>query len=174
MDVSFEFRVLVLLGVLGPLAALDYARHRARATRWREYLFLLACATAGGVFGAVFDQLSVTLSPEYFEVGKGIERNADFRLNVTRLGFHAGFFAGAVASALLMYLSPRAPPRAQARAAAWVPAMALACAPLGLLVFGTDDGFRQVAGLHAGLYAGALVGLAIAVMRARRVLATVD
>ena len=71
-DPSFGVRLLILLAVLGGIAGVDYWRNRQRATRWREYSFLLACATLGGLFGAAFDQLSVALSPEYFEVGKGI------------------------------------------------------------------------------------------------------
>jgi len=178
-DLPFGVRVLILLALFGAVAAVDYALHGKNATRWREYSFLLACAIAGGVFGAIFDQLSVTLSPDYFEWAKGIEPGVRFRLDVTLLGFQAGFFAGAVASGILMFAGRGLPLRTLARSIPWVPALALLCAPLGLLVVkwsapellpirsGARTGFGQVMGLHYGLYTGALIGIVIAATRAR-------
>lgn len=168
-NLTFGARLLILLAVLGAVAGIDYWRHGARATRWREYAFLLACATAGGLCGAAFDQLSVSLSPEYFEIGKGIAPGEGFRLAVTLLGFRAGFLVGAVAAGVLMVAGRGLPLRRLARSAPWIPSIALGCAPLGLLlVAGLEpDRFRQVLGLHAGLYAGATLGLGIAALRVR-------
>lgn len=48
------------------LAAVDLARNRRRATRWKEYLFLLACVATAVVYALANDMVTVTISPEYF------------------------------------------------------------------------------------------------------------
>ena len=180
LDLSFFLRLLILLLVLGVLAGIDYLWHKERATRWREYLFLLACATLGGVFGASFGQLSVTLSPEYFEIVKGIGRDDVFRANVTILGLHAGFFMGAITACALMVCCRSVRLRRMARAVPWVLCLAVLAAPVGMfIVLGLDPdvqgiteeargGFLRVTGLHYGLYAGAIAGIVVAVLRVRR------
>ena len=51
----------------------DYRRNRDQATRWREYLVLLACMLAAMTYGIVNDQITSTISWEYFYFGKGLE-----------------------------------------------------------------------------------------------------
>ncbi|WP_437762671.1 hypothetical protein WMF27_45055 [Sorangium sp. So ce281] len=41
-------------------------------SRLREYLAILAGALAAGACGALFDQVTATISPEYFLDGKGL------------------------------------------------------------------------------------------------------
>lgn len=190
-DLSFPQRLLILIAVLAVVAALDRWLKGKEATRWREYLFLLCAATAGGLFAAGVDQVSLALSPEYFVVGKGIEPDADLRWNVTGLGFHAGFLAGAVCGGALLLVNqpkpdrPALPAARMAVAASYVPVYALLGAPVGVLFWmlagpslGPDleglmtDGearlFLLVQGLHMGLYGGALVGALLAVRWVRR------
>ena len=43
-----------------------------RRSRTRSYALMLAGGLAGGVLGAAFDQVTVTVSPAYFVLGKGL------------------------------------------------------------------------------------------------------
>ena len=188
-EVPFSIRILVLVAVLAVSALIDRWRYGSEANRWREYSFLLGAAVLGGVFAALNDQISLALSPEFFEFGKGIERDADFHLNVTALGFHAGFLGGAVLGGVLLLFNqgkpdrPALPFKALWLRTPWILASAVLFGVLGLLLFwafglGTEvtsvmseqaaAGFHRVQGLHSGLYAGALIGLVIAVLRVRR------
>jgi hypothetical protein len=55
------------------LAILDLRKNHRKATRWREYLFLLACAAAAMIYGVVNDQITSRISWEYFYFGKGLD-----------------------------------------------------------------------------------------------------
>lgn len=188
-EVPFWIRLLVLVCVLAASAGIDRWRNGPEATRWREYSFLLAAAALGGLFAATSDQVSLALSPEFFEIGKGIERNENFRREVTALGFHAGFLGGAVAGGVLLLSNQSKPQRpALPLTRLWLRAPgilmgAVACGVVGLLLFsalglGSDVAgllpeedaytFQQVQGLHSGLYGGALIGLVLAVLSVRR------
>jgi hypothetical protein len=65
----------IALGVLifTALALVDYARHRERATRWREYSVLLLAVAGAILYGVVNDQITSAVSWEYFYYGKGLE-----------------------------------------------------------------------------------------------------
>ncbi len=188
-EVPFSIRLIVLVCVLAAFAGIDRWRNGPEASRWREYSFLLGAAALGGVFAALNDQVSLALSPEFFELGKGIERNEDFRREVTALGFHAGFLGGAVAGGVLLLFNQAKTERPALPLARlwvrtpWILGTAVACGVLGLVLFsalglGSEVAgllpeeaaytFQQVQGLHAGLYAGALIGLVLAVLSVRR------
>lgn len=194
-DVPFPLRVLLLIVVLAAAAGVDRWRKGAKSTRWREYGFLLAAAFFGGTFAALNDQLSLWLSPEYFELGKGIPRDASFHYKVTEMGFHAGFLAGAIGAGLLLVFNnpkPERPALPMRRLLASVPillAPAVLCGALGavgwpklvraleveaLLDLASSlppqvgENLLRVNGIHAGLYFGAIVGLVVAIARVRR------
>jgi Flp pilus assembly pilin Flp len=71
-DAGLAARVAIGAGIFVALAAYDYARNRERATRWREYAVLLVAVTVAMIYGAVNDQLTSTVSWEYFYYGKGL------------------------------------------------------------------------------------------------------
>lgn len=188
-EVPFSIRLLVLVCVLALGAGIDRWRNGAEANRWREYAFLMGAASLGGAFAALNDQVSLAISPAFFEIGKGIERGEDFRQEITALGFHAGFLGGAVAGGALLLFNQAKPERAALPLTQlwlqtpWILSSAVACGVLGLALFsllglGTDvtsvlsegeaEGFHLVQGLHSGLYAGALLGLVRAVVGVRR------
>lgn len=185
VEIPFALRLVVLLVVLATVAGLERWKRGEAATRWREYSFLLAAAAVGAVFGASFDQISLSISPEYFELGKGIETGEGFRLRVTTLGAQAGFVAGLIlGGVLLMANTPK--PELEAlpyRRLAWhvlpVPLAALVLAPLGSVVMAVVapdleiaanvlPRFLTVWGLHCGLYLGALIGVLCAMIGVRR------
>ena len=66
-------RIAIGVLILLALAWWDYRRNRDQATRWREYLVLVACTLAAMVYGIANDQITSTVSWEYFYFGKGLE-----------------------------------------------------------------------------------------------------
>ncbi len=96
-------RIAVGLSVLGVLLAWDLVRHGRASVRWREYL-LLAGATAGGAaYGAMNDNVTVTISWEYFFYGKGLMETLGYALppdamalrwEATKLGVASSWSAG--------------------------------------------------------------------------------
>lgn len=188
MDVPFGLRLLALLGLLAVGAAVDVARHGKAATRPREYATLLLAGAIGAAFALVVDQVTSRLSPDYFVIGKGLEGGAGFARAVVVLSLQAGLVAGLVLGGVLLVANqgPSLPPHRLLGRALWpiggalllaLPGMALASAldPLGLraelgplLAAGPLEDLVRVWGIHAGLYAGALVGTVVAVVDVRR------
>jgi len=190
-QVPFIARLLALLVVLGLLAALD-AWRSPEPRRAGEYGFLLACGALAGAFGAGVDVGTVRLSPDYFVLGKGLEAGPSLTWRGPWLGFQAGFPAGLIAGGLLLLVNqprPQRPPlpyRQLARAPGWLLGCALLLIPAGAAIGrwldpldlttqtrGLLDGpelvaFRTVWGIHAGVYAGALLGLGLALWRVHR------
>ena len=182
MDLLGRLTLLVLL--LTASALIDWLHAGERATRWREYAFLLFTATLGGAFGAAVDQVSLAISPEHFTVGKGLGGGATLRFEVTALGFHAGFLAGAVTAGVrLIANTPWANRRALRyptllRLMRWpiLAAVILAVPGALWLDFRPAEGSStpsiarmfMVRGLHTGLYLGAAAGLVRAVLEVRR------
>ncbi len=76
---SFLLRVALLAGFLLVVALVDFYRHGARATRYREYGFIIVTGLLGAVFGFVNDMITSSVSPEYFIFGKGLEDGPDLR-----------------------------------------------------------------------------------------------
>ena len=172
---------------MGFFALADRLVHGRHAKRWREYVFLLACAELGAVFGVVIDQITARLSPEYFVFGKHVEPGEHFWSRVIQLGVQAGFFAGAVVGGLLLVansVSPRRQPLrlivlarflllpiALAIAGACLCGLILAISPPPSFIANEfscqlDDTalFRLyiVWGMHLGLYVGGVAGTVFA------------
>src|SRR5690349_1068126 len=104
---SLALRVALLLGLMLLLASIDYARNRQRATRGREYLFILAMGVVGSVVAMGIDLVTSSISPEYFLDGKGLRGQPSFQVGVLKVGAQAGFVAGFfVAGALLVANAP--------------------------------------------------------------------
>lgn len=191
-DVPFAARVAILLALMIVGAYVDVRRNGAAATRPREYGLILVGGAIGALFALGCDAVTSRLSPDYFVVGKGIDEGPGFWRGVLELALQAGSFGGVVVmGALLVATQPSATRRAlaprEAIALGLVPVEgALLLAPLGGWLARTYDPlglaremrgvlegeaswrFVMVWGIHAGLYTGALVGLVIAIVLARR------
>lgn len=145
----------------------------------------LAGALIAGGFGIIHDQVTYTISPEYFTRMKFEQFAAwDFglprRVFVAEIGFLASWWVGLIAG---WFLARLALPRFRQPGTKVVCAMAsiVACAVVlgaiggltGQTVYGQRDGwkealdamgvtdhrhFQQVAGIHLGSYAGAFIG----------------
>jgi hypothetical protein len=71
-DAGLITRIAVGLAIFTALALADYARNRHRATRWREYAVLLIAVAGAIVYGVINDQLTSSISWEYFYYGKDL------------------------------------------------------------------------------------------------------
>ncbi len=109
-------RIVIGVAIFALLALADVRSHGPEATRWREYLFLLACVAAALLYGIVNDQITTTISWEYFAYGKGVaeilpaatSNTAAFRWEVAKIGMKATWSAGLIVGvALLLANNPR-------------------------------------------------------------------
>lgn len=183
--IPWPWRIGLLLGILAVAALVDLYRHRARAGRWRDHLFILGGGALGAAFGGLNDYfVSSALSPEYFEWGKGLAGGDGLRLRAAWLGVQAGTAPGMIAATILLFAGRRpaaVPALSRGKILTFLGWPLLAAALAGAvfsLIFSSHDpvGFRPVLGrvlaperidrflrvwwLHVGLYAGFLAGLA--------------
>jgi hypothetical protein len=87
-DAGLLARLLAGGTVLATLAIIDYHRHGPRATRWREYAFLLAVTAVTLAYGAINDQVTSAISWEYFYYGKGLSEVLGDRIPPDALALH--------------------------------------------------------------------------------------
>lgn len=151
----------------------------------RALMLALFGALAAGGFGILHDQITYTLSPEYFTQMKFEQfRGADFgfpdRIFVAEIGFLATWWVGWIAAWFLARIAiPRFanPEKQVVRAIIAIMGVTLAFGVLGYFLgptvcakrFEWDSAlesmavrdmraFYQVAGIHLGSYAGAILG----------------
>lgn len=178
-------RFAALLLFLALVAAIDLLRRKPGERRGRDYVLPLLSGVLGAAVGWFNDtQVTAPLSPDYFQLGKGLPAGAGFQGRVARLGLQAGAGAGLLAGAAYVYANRRRRERPSLPLSRLVLQLGK---PLGLavaggllfpLAFASFDplGFRptldpliapdavrhflQVWWIHVGLYAGLLAGLA--------------
>jgi hypothetical protein len=159
----------------------------------RKAAFLaLAGTLIAGMFGVVHDQITYTISPEYFTRMKFEQFHVwDFgfprRLFVAEIGFLATWWVGLIGAWFLARVAVRKfsqPARTVMWALAFVMFVATASGISGffwgnfyaglnsgwnesLTAIGVTDhsSFNRVAGIHLGSYLGALVGWILAMLR---------
>ncbi len=113
---GLALRIGIGVAIFLTLAIADYTRNGPRATRWREYAFLLACVAAAILYGIINDQITCTLSWEYFYYGKDLDKALgpaippdEWRLHIAAagVGAKATWTAGLIIGvALLMANNP--------------------------------------------------------------------
>ncbi|KKK59437.1 hypothetical protein LCGC14_3034390, partial [marine sediment metagenome] len=69
---GWTVRVAAGVGIFTALAIVDLRRHGRGATRWKEYLFLLACVAGTIAYAFANDMVTVTISPTYYLVHEGL------------------------------------------------------------------------------------------------------
>ncbi|NUP07861.1 MAG: hypothetical protein HOW73_17575 [Polyangiaceae bacterium] len=154
-------------------------------SRSRGHAILFAGALAAGALGALFDQVTVTISPAYFLLGKGVDAADDLRLAAAWIGFRGGLALGALAAGAGVWIEPRTRDFRWARHGAAIAATALlfACfgGPImraldpfdvradsaGVLSDAEASSYLLVWGAHIGVYAGAVLAVVVALLRAR-------
>ena len=98
----FIWRLLFLTVLLALIAWWDYRRLGPAARRWQEYLFLYSAGAFAALLGALNDVYTVSVSPDYFISGKGLEAGDGLILRAMGLGAQAGFVAGVILAACLL------------------------------------------------------------------------
>ena len=116
-DAGLVARVAIGASILLALALWDLHRHGSRATRWREYAFLVGCVALALLYGIANDQITTTISWEYFAYGKFAENalpageppnSPRFRWEAAKVGMKATWTAGLIIGvALLIANNPR-------------------------------------------------------------------
>lgn len=143
-------RIVTGVTTLATLAVIDLYRNGRNATRWREYRFLAFCVAIALLYGALNDQISVTISWEYFYYGKNLSAvlgpdlppGPRLRWEAAKVGMAATWSVGVLCGASLLIANNRfqrgplkgAPPLSHARLALGLPAVlavTIVCAGLG-------------------------------------------
>ncbi|HET6429345.1 MAG TPA: hypothetical protein VFJ30_13095 [Phycisphaerae bacterium] len=189
-DGGLAVRIAIGGAILAALAVADLRRNRRRATRWKEYAFLLAGTAAAMAYALANDMVTVTISPLYFQVHEGLEAMPDsIRAVAAGVALKGAWSAGLILSVAMLIAnnprkgSPRLPQRRMYVKFAWPLAGAVAMsAALGVMAqagwlggAGVADGqlrrFLIVARIHLGVYIGGAVGTVaavVAILRERR------
>ena len=117
-DVGLIARIGIGAGIFLLLAITDLVRNGSRATRWREYAFLLAATAFAMLYGTLNDAIAVRISWEYFYYGKGLSNQlgpivppepATIHRAAVAVGLRATWTVGLLVGALLLIANnPRA------------------------------------------------------------------
>jgi hypothetical protein len=190
---SYGWRIGLLAALLAVVALQDLLRHGLPSQRWQNYTCLLLGGAMGALFGAAADFLvSSRISPEYFEIGKGLPAGPGFGGRVALLGLQAGFGPGAICMCVFLYAGRRQTklpplPRRRLLLLPWMPlAAAIAFGSVIPVCFSGSDPmnfgkflarfltadqvrrFLIVWWLHGGLYLGCLIGIVAGVFTIKR------
>ncbi|MGH1539139.1 MAG: hypothetical protein ACRBHB_01840 [Arenicella sp.] len=92
---------MLLLAIFIIVAVIEYFLKKEKAYKWKEYLFISIVALIFGVVGFFNDQITVSISNDYFAIGKNLG-GTSIRLNAAVLGFQAGSYAGILTSCIYL------------------------------------------------------------------------
>lgn len=108
-DMGLMVRLGAGVALFSLLALIEYRHCGKSARRWKEYLFLIYCTLAMMIFGVVNDQVTVSVSWEYFVYGKeypaaelGRPGELALRLWACEIGLKATWTAGLILGAILL------------------------------------------------------------------------
>jgi hypothetical protein len=153
--------------------------------RAREYAFLLYAVVLAAAYAVIHDEVTVTISLEYFVYGKGLTGES-LRWGVALLAVRASLPVGLLAGTTLLVANTPRSPRGPSRLP-YANLMRLALVPLLTAVAGAGvtgaanaharigeaaavslgvpaariAGFVTVWGVHFGSYAGGVLGIAV-------------
>ena len=186
INIPYWARIGLLIVFAVAAILYDRLRRRGNTDRQWEYGFLFFAGILGAVYGALHDAITVSLSPEYFELGKRLTADTKLTLSAMILGAQAGFSASAIACAIWHYALRKTPPPQRCHTMLrliWVPfAMAGLFALFMPLAFGHKDPLHLGTGLffvmdreaivpflavwwtHLGSYIGLVLGLLTAIV----------
>jgi|SRR5579859_3048973 len=190
------WRIAVAIGLFATLVALALWQlwTTGSVRRFQEYAFLLYTTGLAVAYGVVHDQVTVTISPEYFLYWKGLASDPrPLRWAAALVGVQSSWWTGLLGGAVLLVANNprrRGPPRLPLARLARIAVLPLIAAALGAVasgvavaadllgrdnvpaavVPGRADVFMTVWSVHIGSYAGAALGTlgCIALVEARR------
>lgn len=181
-------RFLFALTFFALLGFRDWWRNPHHPARLHEYAFLAYGAVVASGYGLLHDQVTVTLSPEYFRIFKGVaDGGAGLRAGVAMLAIRATYWAGVVIAAAILVANNPHPrlPRLPYDRLRWRALAALGCAGVAALIglIAVSRGgavppeiaqavpdqvartrFLMAWGMHIGSYLGGAAGGVIAVV----------
>ncbi len=186
-DASLPYRLVFGLAFFAALSAWELRRRGWSSPRLREYGFLVVATIASVVYATIHDQITSTISPEYFWYAKNLASDPrPFRIAVAVLAVKASYWVGLVIGTAMLVANNPSPRRPQLlyptmfRLMAWPFALAVVGAILlGVLSVFFDVGhhanalaiagskaannFLVVWGVHLGSYVGGFGGCIVAV-----------
>lgn len=110
-DAGLATRIALGAAVFAGLALWELRRRGRQARRWREYLFLLTAVAGAMAYGTLNDQLTVTISWEYFLYGKELVNvlggdappaEGPLRWEAAKIGMKATWTAGLLLGAAML------------------------------------------------------------------------
>jgi hypothetical protein len=169
---SFWLRIMVLSAVLSVIALFDFYLKRHDSKKWREYLFVLSSGVVFSILGAVHDQFTVTISPEYYAIGKGVGYES-LRFKAALVGLKSGMYAGLLFGCLFLYFNKSWNRDILCKWLKSITGFAVVSLLMGAtvgyvsslldvnIIQGSTENtrFLVVWGWHIGLYTGAILGL---------------
>jgi len=144
---SLKYRLFLGLAFFAAFALVDFIRNGKRATRWKEYLFVLMCVAIAIAYGILNDQMTCAISWEYFYYGKELAvvlgpqappAIVPLHLQAAKIGIMATWFAGVIIGVSMLIANNPSPKKRQlpyARLVARLPAFVLIAA-VGAAIFG--------------------------------------
>ena len=187
MNIPYRSRVIALMILATAMVVHD--RRRGCTNRQWEYGWLFLAGIIGAIYGVVNDTITVSISPDYFELGKGLSVDSGLRHQAILLGGKAGFSAGASACVLWQFILRHVPAPTRCRMILrwiWIPfTLAGSLAFILPIILGhTDplgfgerlvgvisreriDSFLTVWWAHIGAYLGLIIGLLTAIAMSR-------
>jgi len=145
-DAGLLVRVAAGVAVLTAMAAWELHRKGKQARRWREYVYLAAAAGVSMAYGMLNDQITVTVSWEYFYFGKAMEEAVGpglppamgaLRWEAFKLGAKAAWTVGLILGVVILIANNPRPGRPGVayrtlyRLILWPLAGAVGCAVVG-------------------------------------------
>jgi len=190
IEIPYWVRVVALLSFAAVLILRDRLRDPGNNVRTWEYGCLFLVGSMGAIYGAINDAITVSISPDYFIIGKGLEPGPELGLQAILLGSKAGFSAGVTVCAIGQFILLRIPAPRRCRAIlrySWIPlSLAGTLAVLAPFMFGHNDpfgftpslagfissakttSFLKVWWAHMGAYFGLILGSWMAICLSRR------
>ncbi len=144
-DAGLAARIALGAAFFALLGCIDLYRHGRQGRRWKEYAFLAAAVAAALIYGALNDQLTCSISWEYFYYGKGLAQRLGpaappapgLRWEVAKVGMKATWTAGLlIGVALLLANNPGRRPQLSYPRLAGHLALIFACAVVAAAVLG--------------------------------------
>lgn len=119
-DAGLGVRVAAGVAVLTGMAAWELHRKGSQARRWREYVYLAAAAAVAMAYGMLNDQITVTVSWEYFYYGKSLGETmeaglppamGELRWEALKLGVKAAWTVGLILGVVILIANNPRPGR---------------------------------------------------------------
>lgn len=101
---SFWLRIGLLLAIFSVVAIIDLILNRNESKKWKEYTFVFGMGLLFSVFGIIHHQITVTISPDYYAIGKHLGYDS-LRLNASVVGAKSGMYAGVVFGCIFLFLN---------------------------------------------------------------------